>query len=78
MRQKISFWIPAVFCGFLSLMPLFAPLLYPGGGDGWWRPAFFAFLPMCFFFVGAALLQMHKEVQSLRERLAQLEQKKSG
>jgi len=74
MKQKIGFWIPAVFCAFLSLTALFMPLLFPRGRDGHVPVAFFAFLPMCFFFVGSALWQMHREVQSLRERLAQLEQ----
>jgi len=76
--KQISFWIPAAFSAFLSLMPLFGSLIYPQGGDSWWKPAYFAFQPMCFFFVGSALLQMHREWNGLRERLAQLEGKRSS
>ncbi len=77
MRQKIGFWIPAAFCCFISFMALFAPVLTPRGiAAEWWRPAFFAFLPMCFLFVGFALTQMHRELGELRQRLLELEQKK--
>jgi hypothetical protein len=69
MRQTIGFWLPAVFCAFLSYTAL-------SSSDEGWRPAFFAFLPMCFFFVGNALLQMHREVRALRDRVAELEARK--
>jgi hypothetical protein len=72
MKQKISFWVPALFCAFLSFIALFR-----SSGESW-RPAFFCFLPMCFFFVGSALLQMHRQVRSLQERLEQLEQKRAA
>jgi len=75
MKSSLAHWIPAVFCGFLSLIALFASIR---PNVEWWRPAFFAFLPMCFFFVGSATSQMHRELRDLRQRLANLEQKKAA
>lgn len=71
--KTITHWIPAAFCAFLSLIALFAFVRSPN--FGWWRPVFFAFLPMCFFFVGSATAQMHRELRDLRKRLTDLEQK---
>jgi hypothetical protein len=73
MRLRISFWIPAAFCGFISLMALFGLVSLD---RHWWQPTFFAFLPLCFFFVGSAMTQMHRELRELRQRLWELEQKK--
>lgn len=73
MRQKIGFWIPAAFCGFVSLIALFGSATLDGR---WWQPTFFAFLPMCFFFVGSSMTQMQRELRELRQRLSELEQKK--
>jgi hypothetical protein len=64
-------WVPAAFCAILSLMPLFAGSSYD---NGWWRPAFYAFLPMCFFFVGTVLSKMQKEIGGLRQQVAELQQ----
>jgi len=74
--KTITHWIPAAFCAFISLIALFASAGPPD--SGWWRPAFFAFLPMCFFFVGAATTQMHRELRTLRQRLTELEQKQAS
>lgn len=75
MRQRISYWVPAAFCGFISFMALLGSVLPYGN---WWQPTFFAFLPMCFFFVGSAMYGMSRELRELRQRLAALEQKGSG
>ena len=74
--KTITHWIPAAFCAFISLIALFASVGSPD--SGWWQPAFFAFLPMCFFFVGAATTQMHRELRGLRQRLTELEQKQAS
>ena len=66
--KKIAHWLPAIFCGFLSLIALNASI--DAKGSEWWRPAFFSFLPMCFFFVGNVTFQMHRELRELRQRLA--------
>jgi len=75
-KRTITHWIPAVFCAFISLIALFASVRSPD--SGWWRPAFFAFLPMCFFFVGSATTQMHRELRELRQRITELEQKRAS
>lgn len=72
MRQMMTYWIPAAFCAFLSLLALIGSI---STDAKWWQPAFYAFLPMCFFFVGASMSQIHREVGELRKRLGQLEQK---
>jgi hypothetical protein len=74
MRQTVRHWIPAAFCAFISLIALFASV----GSDAVWRPTFFAFLPMCFFFVGAVTSQMQCEIRELRKQLAELQEKRVG
>ena len=44
--------------------------------DMWaWKPIFFSSLPMCFFFVGATISNMQREIRTLQQRLAELEKK---
>ena len=73
MKQTLGHWTPAAFCAFISFTALFA-----SSGSDWWRPAFFAFLPMCFFFVGAATSQMQREIRQLRKQLTGLLEKRVG
>ena len=75
MKLKLSHWIPAIFCAFLSLLALSMQI---GSDSGAWKPAFYCFLPMCFFFVGGVTSQMQLEIRELRQRLSELEQKRSG
>lgn len=75
MKLALAHWIPAAFCAFLSLIALFAS---SGSDAGWWRPAFFAFLPMCFFFVGAATSRMQSEIRDLRKQIVELQGKAVG
>lgn len=72
MTQVIRHWIPAAFCAFISLIALFGSVDIDTDS---WSPTFFAFLPMCFFFVGAATSQMQREILELRKQLAELQQK---
>jgi hypothetical protein len=74
--KTITHWVPAGFCAFISLIALFASISSPD--SGWWRPAFFAFLPMCFFFVGTVTKQMHRELRELGQRITEMEQKRAG
>lgn len=67
--KTIAHWVPAGFCAFLSLVALFAITR----DAQWWRPAFFSFLPMCFFFAGSVTFQLHREVRELRQRVTELE-----
>ena len=75
MRQTVRHWIPAAFCAFISLIALFASV---DPAAGWWRPTFFAFLPMCFFFVGIVTSQMQGEIGELRKQLADLKENRVG
>ena len=67
-KRAFSPWLPAVFCAFLSLITL-----SNCSNMGPWAPAFFCFLPLCFFFVGAAIWQMRREILELRKQLSQLQ-----
>ena len=66
--SKISIWTPAAFCAILSGMKMFMP-------DGTGDPAFYSFLPMCFFFVAAVHHSLWKRIETLetalRENVAQ-------
>jgi hypothetical protein len=73
--KTISCWVPAGFCAFISFTALFASI--SSSDSGWWRPTFFGFLPMCFFFVGSVLTQMHRELRELRQRVTELEQQEA-
>jgi hypothetical protein len=69
----ISHWIPFAFCTFLSLGALSMQI---GSDSGAWKPAFYSFLPMCFFFVGAATSRMQREISELRKQLTELQQER--
>mgnify|MGYP001213421574 CR=1 FL=1 len=71
--KPIAHWMPAVFCAFLSLLAL-SMQIRSDSGD--WKPAFYCFLPMCFFFVGSTTSQMQREIRELRKQLAELQQKR--
>ncbi len=70
-RSAVEPWVPAVLCAFLSLPALFGSTVSTAGGQ-WWQPAFFAFLPICFFFVGAANANQRRQVRELRRQLDEL------
>ena len=57
-KLRILIWIPTVYCVILSGMKMYAPA---GSGDA----AFYAFLPMCFFFVAATHLSLLKKIRKL-------------
>lgn len=66
MKALISHWIPTAFCALISLYALFGP----SGPDGFgWKPVFFAFLPICFFHVGATTLNLQRQIRDLRSQL---------
>ncbi len=58
--SKAPIWIPAIFCAGLSLLKMFLP---NGAGD----PAFYSFLPMCFFFAAMVQLSLWKRIEMLEE-----------
>ncbi len=63
MKAQISMplLVPALFCGFISFMALFM------GETA--KPAFFSFLPMCFFFAAMPLVAMNKRITELEAKL---------
>jgi hypothetical protein len=69
MKRSFEPWIPAAFCAFLSFIAMFASMSEVGA---WWRTTFLAFLPICFFFVGAPIWRMQREILELRLRLGEV------
>ena len=64
MRDRLSPWIPAIFCAFLSLITVSGNLIldFMNGtarSSGIDIP-FYCFLPMCFYFVGAFLSNLRR------------------
>ena len=59
----IAPWIPFTFCVLLTQACIWLP-----GGAG--SPAFYCFLPMCFFFVASMQLAMARRLRALEEQLA--------
>jgi len=67
---SIIHWLPTAFCAYIS----FTALTRSTDGQ-WWTPAFFSFLPMCFFYVGAITSQMSKEIRDLKKQLGEIQGK---
>ncbi len=60
--SKIGIWAPTAFCVFLSIMKMFSP-------EGSFDPAFYSFLPICFFFVGIVHQSLWTRIESLEAEL---------
>ncbi len=71
MKDQISMplLVPAIFCGFISFMALFM------GENA--KPAFFSFLPMCFFFAAMPLIAMNKRIADLEAKLKEQNERHS-
>jgi hypothetical protein len=76
MKKALPYFAPFVFCAFLSLIALVGVVGIGslGSDSSWWKPAYFGFLPMCFFIVGAHMLQMRNELEELRKKVTDLAQ----
>lgn len=63
-------WVPFAFAVYLchSTLSNIAPAELKS-----WEPAFYSFLPMAFFFVGAVVNFMQREIRDLRAAIAKLE-----
>ncbi len=61
-RIKVLIWIPAAFCALLSLMKMFSP-------NDAGAPAFYSFLPMCFFFAATVHLELLERIKTLEKAL---------
>ena len=69
--KQLSHWTAVKFCVFLSVLALVGTVteqmwVHVGG---WWKPAFFAFLPMCFVYLAYTTSNMQDEINELRSRL---------
>jgi hypothetical protein len=67
-RERIIDWIPFAFAVYLC----YSTLDHASRDLKWWEPAFYSFLPMCFFFVGFVLYVTRGEVRELRRTVAEL------
>ena len=75
-KQAVAPWLPMIFCAVLSLITLISQvvLMWINGADSsGWATSFVGFLPMCFFFVGAAVAQLRKEILELRAQVVELQ-----
>jgi hypothetical protein len=70
--KAISFWVPTSLCACISMLALYGSVIHD---SKLWRPAFYLFLPLCFFLVGSITYRMHRELSRLRHRVGRLEQK---
>lgn len=79
MRVKASPWLSAGFCAGLSACCLIAYLalqfFVQSDPSSAWVVSFLSFLPMCFYFVGAGMAQMQREIGELRQQLAEIQGK---
>jgi|GEM_PF-1053534 hypothetical protein len=66
--NRISCWVPAMFCGAISLIAIGTLFVAPNTDA--FSPVFLCFLPMCFVFVGVAMADMQREIRSLKVQLA--------
>jgi len=70
MQRVLVHWLPFSFAGFLCYSTLWRLV---STDMKWWEPAFFAFLPMCFFFAGVTTSRLESEVRRLQEEVAKLQ-----
>lgn len=67
--NRVSPWIPAMFCGVLSLIAVAKSFVAPAPDAT--LPVLIGFLPMCFVFVGVCMANMQREIRELRARLSE-------
>jgi hypothetical protein len=68
-KLAVTPWLPAIFCAVLYVITLAQAA---ASGTAGLPTVYMAFMPMCFYFVGAAVLQTRKEVVELRKQVANL------
>ena len=75
--KKSLRWGAFGFSVFLSCLPMIGLIVRTvrGGSSEWWQPAFYGFLPMCFFFIGTELNASRIEMQKLRDEVEALRSK---
>ncbi len=78
MRERFFPWLPAIFCGALSLITVVTDVVgrFMNGTPNIGLTAFLCFLPMCFFHVGVMLKSLHEENLLLKSKLDSISQSK--
>jgi hypothetical protein len=69
MQKAFIHWAPAVLCLFLCAWSLLRS--FSSATDSW-QPVFFAFLPMCFVFVGLVTTSLLQRIDQLQSEIARL------
>jgi len=74
MRDKLMPWLPAIFCGVLSLITVVADVVgrFLAETANVGLIAFLCFLPICFFHVGVMLKNLRDENLVLRRRFDEI------
>jgi hypothetical protein len=67
--QKLIHWLPFAFAVYLCYSTLWR---LSASDMKVWEPAFYSFLPMCFFVGGFVTYRMEREIRELREQIAKL------
>jgi hypothetical protein len=70
LRDFLLPWLPFAFAAYLCYSTLFRIAQSEAKS---WEPAFYAFLPMVFFFVGAVIYQLQRQIRELRATVAKLQ-----
>jgi hypothetical protein len=66
-KKMLQYYVPAAFCAFLGLMVITMQILF--NQSTVWGPAFFCFLPMCFFFLGGIFHSMQSQIDALKKEI---------
>ncbi len=79
-NRKLSPWLAAAFCAFLSLITLSSNLwlsVENRSDIGGWAINFLCFLPVCFFIAGKVASQLQQEIRELKMQVAELNGKQA-
>jgi hypothetical protein len=68
--QFVLPWLAFIYAVYLCYSTLGR---IPPSQAQYWEPAFYSFLPMCFFFAGTAIYVMGRDIRELRKKIAELE-----
>lgn len=68
--KSITFRVPA----FVATAVCFIAFMGSLADTNWWRPFFFAFLPVAFFLAASMMSKMYRDQSRLRRRMTHLEQ----
>ena len=75
-RYPFAYYVPAVFCAFLSLLALAGLISVAAGSTvgNFGQIPFIGFLPMCFYIAGGITNDTRREIQELRQEIIDLKQ----